>query len=261
MIINKHKLIHENDNVTVCSDIEFAGRHFNLWFRTSDKYIDCITDNEDSFVYAVLFTAMRLKEDIIVKGDVSRGLIENLKDFQNAWAVWKKGLYHRVNITAAKEVENKYLNNKGLLAFSGGVDCTYSLWNSRINSKGYTKRDFEYGMMVHGFDIPLACEQEYNLAFEKARTVCEMGNIGLISVATNIRQLPENWEDVHAAGVVACFNVFNRKFNRAFLASSDAYENLDIPWGSNPVTDPLLSNDNLRVIPDGHERTRVQKIG
>ncbi len=48
-------------------------------------------------------------------------------------------------------------------------------------------------------------------------------------------------------------------FSTGLIASSHAYDSLRFPWGSNPLTDPLLSSDRLQIINDGGECSRWEK--
>jgi hypothetical protein len=49
-------------------------------------------------------------------------------------------------------------------------------------------------------------------------------------------------------------------FSIGLIASSFPYHRLVLPWGSNPVTDGLLSSDAFKIVHDGASFTRIDKV-
>jgi hypothetical protein len=86
-------------------------------------------------------------------------------------------------------------------------------------------------------------------------------SIGLrpLTIATNFRELGDDWEDAHGAAIVSALNLLKREFGSCVVASSHTYETLRFPWGSNPVTDGLLSSAHFAVLHDGCGFSRRQK--
>jgi len=62
----------------------------------------------------------------------------------------------------------------------------------------------------------------------------------------------------HACGLVGIALMLERRWSRVLIASTYGYANM-FPWGSHPVTDPLLSTARTRVVHDGAEVNRVEK--
>jgi len=83
--------------------------------------------------------------------------------------------------------------------------------------------------------------------------------VELIPIATNFRNVNQYWQDCHGAAVASCLMLLQGGYRTGLIASSRPYQAL-IPWGSNPVTDPLLSSDNFQIIHDGTAFNRTQKI-
>jgi hypothetical protein len=54
--------------------------------------------------------------------------------------------------------------------------------------------------------------------------------------------------------------VYSHEFGYGLIGSSEAYNALVLPWGSNPVTDHLLSGSALRIVHDGAGYSRTQKV-
>ncbi len=84
----------------------------------------------------------------------------------------------------------------------------------------------------------------------------------MIPMATNFRALDDYWIDAHIAGLASCLMLLQEGYEIGLIASSPPYNNISIapPWGSNPLTDRLLSNDAFEIIHDGAAFTRAEKI-
>ena len=54
--------------------------------------------------------------------------------------------------------------------------------------------------------------------------------------------------------------MFSAEFSHALVGSSEPYDALVLPWGSNPVTDRLLSGGRLAIVHDGAGFSRTDKI-
>ena len=59
--------------------------------------------------------------------------------------------------------------------------------------------------------------------------------------------------------IAACMHLLAGGFSTGLIASSHTYDALRIPWGSNPLTDPLLSSVAFSIVHDGCELTRSEK--
>jgi hypothetical protein len=59
-----------------------------------------------------------------------------------------------------------------------------------------------------------------------------------------------------ALGAVAL--LLSPLFSRVYIPSSHDYSQL-VPWGTHPLVDPLWSTDDLEVVHDGCEATRLEK--
>ena len=63
----------------------------------------------------------------------------------------------------------------------------------------------------------------------------------------------------HGAALGACLTLFKAHFGEGLIASTFSYGNLSLPWGSNPITDPLLSSGGFDIVHDGAEISRDDK--
>lgn len=232
-----------------------------LWYRVPVEHKTAITPSSDPFVVGALFLAMRQATDLVVHGQVSPSLLRNLEEFQAAWVSWKPERYTKINILADTEQESSPAPaNEAVVAFSGGVDSCFTAWRHSQGLCGRQQRNLHAGVMVHGFDIPLNQTDVFNRAKLKAQKMLASLGVQLLPIATNFRDLGDNWEDCHAAGAASCLMLLQQKYSVGLYGSTEPYKKLLIPWGSNPITDPMLASDSFQFIHDGAAYTRTQKI-
>ena len=232
-----------------------------LWYRVPFEYSSHLTKSCNPFVVATIFLAMEQSADLVVHGEVSPSLLQNLSEFQAAWNCWCPQRYQPVEIVAEVEREQpRATPEKAIAAFSGGVDSCFTVWRHRQGRCGRWRRPVQAGLMVQGFDIPLNQDDAFNLAAQKSKAMLDSIGVELIAIATNFRELKQYWGDAFAAGAASCLMLFQGGYTAGLLGSSDPYNALNLPYGSNPITDPLLSSNNFQLICDGSSHTRLQKV-
>jgi hypothetical protein len=204
---------------------------------------------------------MNAPADLEIHGEVSPSLLRNLEEFQKAWALWLPNRYHPVQFSALTEREQpRVMTNEYIMAFSGGVDSSFTAWKHRPAIANDHSWNLASGVMIHGFDIPLNQPEVFARAAEKSRKMLASIGVNLIPVSTNLREQRCDWEDSHGAALAACLILFQGRYKAAMIASSSPYNDLSFPWGSNPITDRMLATDSFEIIHDGTGSDRVEKI-
>ena len=253
-------------NSVICSaTLELPGGvREKLWYKVPSEWQHALTEKADPFLIGTLFSAMAIKADVRVHGDVSASLLENLEEYQAVWHSWNPDRYQKVSLFAEHEIEAKQTTSgNAILSFSGGVDSCFSVYRHVHQLAGRKNRNIQAGVMVHGFDIPLAQAEAFSRATVKSGKILNDVGIPLIPVSTNWRELRHNrrvnWVDSNATAVVAVTSLFQNDFCYGLIASGDiSYKK--IPLGSNPLSDPMLSSADFKVICDGAAFTRVEKV-
>jgi hypothetical protein len=251
------------DSITRSCILERSGQEQKkLWYRVPARNQADLTDQSDPFVLAAIFLAMRENTDLVIHGNVSRSLLRNLEEFQSAWTCWLPKRYARIEVRADSELESSTTSppERAIAAFSGGVDSSFTAFRYKTSSGNALRGDLRAAIMVHGFDIPLDQVDTFSRAAERSQSMLDSLKIEFIPVATNFRELKLDWKDCFAAAAASCLSLFQGGYRNGLLGSSEPYSSLVLPWGSNPVTDHLLSSESFRIIHDGAGFTRSEKI-
>ncbi len=233
-----------------------------LWYRIPVEYSSLITPSCDPFVVATVLLSMRWLAPTTVHGQVSPSLLQNIEEFQAAWSAWEPGRYRPIKISAEVEQEQSltYSEDKAIVAFSGGVDSCFTVFRHHAGHCGRWQRNLKAGAMIHGLDIPLEEQQGFTDAAEKSRKLLATLGVELIPIATNFRELPLIWEDAFGTGLASCLMLLQGGYTAGLIASSFPYQALSFPYGSNPVTDWMLSSNAFQIVHDGAAFPRLDKM-
>lgn len=215
----------------------------------------------DSYLLSALLPAMQMKADIIVHGSVSRELLSNLTELQYVWHKWLSKEFFLVDIKVDSVRENETLAEGAIAAFSGGADAQFTAYRHAKGKAGYSTKMLKAGVFVHGFDIPLTDVEGFLGAANMAAEVFYDLGLTLFTVKTNIRDIWNvNWELYCGTALASTLCGFKEYAGTVLFGSGEPYDELVIPWGSHPITDPLLSSDNFKVMHDGAGFSRSEKI-
>ncbi|NEP02197.1 MAG: hypothetical protein F6K58_26780 [Symploca sp. SIO2E9] len=259
----REETVEANGLITVSAKIELPeepAKH--LWYRLPAEYGSLITHSCDPFVVATILLVMSRGAPTVVHGEVSPSLLQNLAEFQAAWACWRPEKYHKVEITAEVERELSPAEppNQAIAAFSGGVDSCFTLLRHHQGLCGRLQRPLKACLMVHGFDIPLAEEEVFVRAAAKSQNMVASLGVKFIPMATNYREFGQDWEDAHGTATASCLMLLQKSYSTGLIGSFLPYQSLKLPWGTNPITDGLLSSKTFQSVHDGAAFTRLEKI-
>ncbi|AFY67749.1 hypothetical protein [Geitlerinema sp. PCC 7407] len=254
------------DLLTAIATLElWDGSRHSLWYRFPVAHREALTTQMDPFVMGTLFLAMRRRADLQIHGTASPVLLRNLTEFQAAWSEWRSHWYQPVDLQADREAEAEAAQYPGAIAtFSGGVDSCFTAFRHAKGLCGRSQQPLKAGVMVHGLDIALDQEEAFWRAAARSQAMLASLGLDLIPVQTNFRALLAglglNWEDIFGAGLASCLALFQGRYTTGLIPSSFPYRALSFPYGSNPVTDPLLSSHAFRVVHDGAVAARLEKM-
>lgn len=253
----------DSDILTLGTILESSdGARQRLWYRLPAAHREALTGSCDPFVLGTIFHLMKSPVSLHVHGQVSPTLLRNLAEFMEAWKAWKPAKYHCIEILADEEREQPGSGtDRAIMGFSGGCDSTFTAWRHRSGHAGRQQANLAAGVMVHGFDIPLEESGAFSRAAEKARLTLVSIGMELIPMATNLRSLRGNWEDGHGAALASCLMLLQGGYAAGLIACGYKYSDIPIPpFGTNPITDWMMSSGSFRIITDGAAYTKIEKI-
>ena len=255
--------IQRNGNIRISAKIEIPGENQKvLWYSIPETQGSFVSDNADHYLVGLIYLILQKGRDVQVHGDVSPSLIRNLNEYQAAWAEWLPNL-QTVRIYADRIVEPLIPTDRedAVVAFSGGVDsCFTAFRNARIKKQEIRFKPTA-GIMVQGFDIPLDKTDMFTSAIVSSRKLLNSLDMEMIPVSTNYRSLVNDWSHSFGPAVASCLMLFSGRFKSGLIGQGMTFtEFYLLREGSNPLTDPLLSSDSFKIIPDGTTYTRAAKI-
>lgn len=253
----------EGSTTTLSAVVESPSRgRLKLWYRIPTA-VAPRSESADAFVVGNIFLLMADGSDTSVHAPVSASLLRNLYEFQAVWQSWRPGKYKQIELTPDSEAaETKAKpDNLSIAAFTGGVDSCFTMYRYKGGTCEPTaRRNVDAGLFVQGFDIPLEQKEAFDRASERiSKTLASLG-AGLITMSTNLKELNIEWDDTHIVGIASCMHLLKERYSEGLIGSSHTYDKLSIPWGSNPISDHLLSDANFKIVHDGAAFSRKQKV-
>jgi hypothetical protein len=217
----------------------------------------------DGFVFGIIFYAMRTGESLRVHGVMSAEALYNLAEFQEAWVNLCPEIYRKIEVVPSTVVfpPKEGRAGRALCAFSGGVDSVFTVLRHKTKARGNASYPLEAVVLVHGFNVPLAAKDGFNLLRERVRPFIDELGLELKILRTNLKSLNlMNWEMGYMSQLAACLHNYSHDFCYALVGSSDAYNEFFLPWGSTPATDRLLSGSDMKLVHDGAGFSRTEKV-
>jgi hypothetical protein len=253
----------KTDGIELSASIEIPGRkRLILWYKLPENRLSLVPPTSDHFVLGTIFLLMQIGGDVHVHGQVSPSLLRNLNEFQAAWKAMKPDLTC-VDIRAdlEREVVPAPDRDRAILTFSGGVDSCFTAYRHTRADGTRFQRNLSAGVMVHGFDIPLSDMEAFAAAAARSERMLKSLGLELITIATNYREIDADWTCSHGAAIASCLHLFSTSFAEGLIGQTFTYGELRyITEGVNALTDPLLSSDFFRIVPDGAAYKRSEKI-
>lgn len=244
--------------------IECKGSYLDnqkVWFEYPAEYYPCLSETANPWIAAFVTKAMLMGQNLKVNAPASKQLMSNIKTFQDIYNVWSSDYKHIVVETLQNNeisLRQKYIG----VFFSGGVDSFYTVLKN-LNSDIPSEEMMSHSILIHGFDIPLSNPDFFDVAFNNIQKAADELGLNIITCKTNIKELLcpkwEGWGMCYGQLLVSVAMGIEKSLSKIYISSGRSYDFLD-PRGSHVLTDPLLSTESLKVVHDGAEATRAQKI-
>jgi hypothetical protein len=234
----------------------------SLWFSVPERWERALSPDCDHLVIGALPLAMSRGADLAVHGRAGPTLLRNLEEFMAAMSRWQPDVLRQVAISAdeEREAEPPAADAGAVLAYSGGVDSTFTLLHHLKGGAGRRTRRIAAAMMIHGREIRLADGEAFEATARKSEEFLAPLGVELIRAATNFTEVVRFWRFWQGAVLAASMSMLKGGFSAGLVSASWSYGQLRMPQGSDPITDPLLSGRHFRILHEGAGFTRVEKI-
>jgi hypothetical protein len=235
-----------------------------LWFTFPGQYGVYLSESGNPFAAGLLLTAMYFGENMELRAPLSPRLLYGLNEYQQVMHAWFPKTFKIIDIHPASfEPENPQLSaGKVGTAFSGGVDSLYNLWANRPQNREVPSVKLTHGLFIHGFDIRLYEQEDYDETSRKYAALLERQGIELIAARTNgflFWEFRVDWNYVHGGLLLGTALCLEKLFSIFYVPSTHVYNDLK-PLSTSPYLDHLLSTERMRVIHFGSQITRIGKL-
>ena len=236
----------------------------SLWYSFPKHLADELNTRADAFAPTALLVAMFSGEDLYVRGSISPRLAYNLFEYRNVYHSWYPKLFKKINITFDHlEPPTPHVEVPGVAtAFSGGVDSFYTLWAHMPQNQPIAEAQTTHGLFVHGLDLRLDDEINYQLVAESYNKLFETLGLELIRVGTNAYHFSEyriNWLMFQGVPLIGASLCLGNLLHRLYMPSGMPSYRMMFPAGSHPLIDYLLSTENLEIVHHGASVDRIEK--
>lgn len=231
------------------------------WFEVPAGVADSVSDSGNAWLVALLPMAASLGEPLRVPLPVDRLLVRNLREVMVIWSGWFSNLRVVPLEALVSSPPAAAAKRKTGMFFSGGVDSFYTLLhNEEDEAAGFPVDEL---IAIYGFDILLGNDDAFERHRRRLERVAAATGKTLLPVRMNLRQtrlrelsMSDLW---HGCALASVGLLLENRYERILIASSEEYAKIG-PWGSHPLTDPLLSTAATSFLHDGAALARWEKL-
>ena len=232
--------------------VDVDGRPFEVWFRVTGAPVEA---SAEAFTAMALPVAMARGLGVQAPGSLTEGFVEGLAQWQEVFATWYPDRLAPVEVRAGGRRSRRPARGRACF-FTGGVDSFFSALRHL--------ESLDALVFVHGFDVPLVELPDLRAAVTSGvRAAASELGVALVEVETNLHDFSDAmgspWGTTyHGVALGAVAHLLAPTFGEVLVGGTHTYSDL-FPWGSHPLSDPLLSSDRVRLVHDGGDADRVQK--
>jgi 7-cyano-7-deazaguanine synthase in queuosine biosynthesis len=241
--------------------IETAAGRTTITYAVPDG--TAVAETADPVFAASLLPAMMRGERLEVGGPISPSLLERSSTIQDIFVTWDRALhrrspwYRRIEVDAVPaELSARPPDRGAACFFTGGVDSFHSAIAHR--------EELTALVYVWGFDVPLHERSRHRAVRDHLREAARLLDLPLIEVSTDVQTVMAElsgipWLDQHGAALASVALLLAPSFSRLYIPSTSTYAQLE-SLGSHPLLDPLWSTEEVEIVHDGADATRLEKL-
>lgn len=138
--------------------------------------------------------------------------------------------------------------------FTAGVDSFYTVLRHR--------EEIDALVYVRGFDVAPDDTRLDATVLAGVRSAADELGLPLVVVRTDLRAFSDRltrWDHYHGAALASVAHLLAGSFSTVYVPATQTYAYLG-PLGSHPLLDPLWSSEDLELVHDGCESSRLEKL-
>jgi hypothetical protein len=230
-----------------------------FWFEVPETCAADLSTTGNPWLACLAPLAAQRGEPLRIGLPVDALMARNIRELLAIWSAW----YSRLKVVPLElDVRDDAVptapSRTGAF-FSGGVDSFYT-----VLRHGADHLRPDELILIRGFDFPLEFREEFDRHRDRMRAAAESLGMELVDVATNLRETrlrEAPWATLwHGSALASSGLALERRYRYLLVASSSTYGELE-PYGSHPMTDVLHSTSTTRILHDGADATRLDKVG
>lgn len=271
MIINPVEVIKTDDSVKIQALIEYADKKEYLWYSFPIKYAPYLTTEKlDGFLVGLLLLAMKLGEDIEVKGTISEKLFFNLtRSYISILKILLPEL-KKINIKVNNIDDGKNADCKGAVVtgFSAGIDSFCTIYDHYVNSTspGYKITHLIFNNVgSHDEWNGKKGRKLFNLRYNLLKGFPEELGLDFIKVDSNLSDILRfDFMQSHVPRNASVVLMLQKLFSKYYYSSAHKYIDCGVKpkyaiAKADPIGIHLLSTETLDCISTGCEYSRLEK--
>lgn len=265
MVIKQIQLTSTEDKAVLSAQCKIRKFGWDKIFFSVDKqYKDYLCDDASPFAATLLLPAMKVGEDLIIKGSISRKLYDGMHDIMREVLSWEIDIGLKpIKVHADRLTTDTYHPRHTACFFSSGVDSFYTYLKHKKDTDQKGKVDTLI-FVNNSFDIDPRNRRLWEQTLDNIRAIAKAERLDLIVAESNIYThsllapiLP--WEYIHGGCLAAAGLALRANLRRVYISSTFSDEE-QVPWGTHPNLDKHWSTETVRFQHDGNEATRINKV-
>jgi hypothetical protein len=268
MTIKDINLRHENGRTILSAKCKIRKIGWDtIYFSVASDKRSAVANDASPFAAALLIPSMKVGEDLIIKGSISKQLYSGMHEIMDEVLGWGIHL-KRIKIKVDTLTEDTHKAQKTASFFTGGVDSFYTYLKHKNDTEKSDRIDSF--ILVRGFDIDLSENDIWSVALKNIEAVAKEEQVEMVAVESNVRQVvipilsdKDDWENpwdyIHGGCLAAVGLFLRKKYARIYIPStySDSEQR---PRGTSPTIDKHWAAEKLSFLHDGTEATRLNKV-
>ncbi len=234
-----------------------------FWFDVPVAYRHWLSSSGNPWLVCLAPLAASIGEPLQVDEPVDPLLLRNVQGLVKLWKNWYPKLHHvRIEAPNVAPIETAGPRRTGAF-FSGGVDAFFTVLRQEQPVQSWDHIAIDDLIFVWGFDVPIDKPDAFEPTRHALQSAAKDLGKNLVVLATNLKttrlERDAEWGALwHGSGIVSTGLALEKRYAQLVIASTYSYANL-APWGSHPLSDPLLSTRSTRIIHDDPWFSRADK--